>query len=184
MKENQRVRLSKKLLKESLIQLLQQNKIHSISVREICDRAQINRTTFYKYYGSQYDLLGDMEDDVLAAVDRYLDAGEKRPDIIWQLTQIINYINENFDLCKILLNNNVDPGFPERIFKLPRIRQIIAKNMQVESGEELEYFFRFLIDGSFGLIKMWLNKENREPAGEIARLLNQVIVKLGAAEMA
>jgi AcrR family transcriptional regulator len=51
----------KKLLKDSLIRLLQQGSIHRISVREICDRAGINRTTFYKYYGSQYDLLGDME---------------------------------------------------------------------------------------------------------------------------
>ena len=61
MSENQRVRLSKQMLRSSLIEILGEKSIHKVSIREICDRAQINRTTFYKYYGSQYDLLLDME---------------------------------------------------------------------------------------------------------------------------
>ena len=70
--ENQRVRLSKELLRRSLTELLFEKNIHKISVREICERAQINRTTFYKYYGSQYDLLTDMENQVLEEIAKVL----------------------------------------------------------------------------------------------------------------
>ncbi|MFR8061046.1 MAG: TetR/AcrR family transcriptional regulator [Lancefieldella rimae] len=55
--ENQRIRLSKTLLKNALVHLLQKKPLNKISVLEICETAQINRTTFYMYYGSQTDLL-------------------------------------------------------------------------------------------------------------------------------
>ena len=64
-KDNRRVKLTKQLLKDSLCGLLEQKSIHEISVRTLCENADINRSTFYKYYGSLYDLLKEMEDDFL-----------------------------------------------------------------------------------------------------------------------
>jgi len=180
MPDNQRVRLTKKLLKDSLIRLLQQSSIHRISVREICDRAEINRTTFYKYYGSQYDLLGDMENDVLLEIERYLINGGPQASDTAQLAQILRYLEANMDMCKILLSNNIDPDFPEKIINLPRIRELVALSIDESGPNELDYITRFVVDGCFGLIKMWVVKENREPAEHIAGLLNQMVLKLGA----
>ena len=70
--ENQRIRLSKTLLKNALVHLLQKKPLNKISVLEICETAQINRTTFYKYYGSQTDLLNEIESDFLAQLDESL----------------------------------------------------------------------------------------------------------------
>ena len=55
-KEDRRVIMTKKLLKNALIVLLKEKDIYHISIRELCALADINRSTFYKYYGSQYDL--------------------------------------------------------------------------------------------------------------------------------
>ena len=55
--ENQRVYLSKKLLENALINLLKQKSLYKISIRELCEVASINRSTFYKYFSSQFDLL-------------------------------------------------------------------------------------------------------------------------------
>ncbi len=52
-----RIRRTHKLLLESLTQLLAEKSFESISVTEICDRAMINRTTFYKHYTDKYDLV-------------------------------------------------------------------------------------------------------------------------------
>jgi len=179
MPENQRVRLTKKLLKDSLVRLLQQSSIHRISVREICDGAGINRTTFYKYYGSQYDLLGDMENDVLLEIEGYLASCGQQPADAAQLTQIIRYVEANMDICKTLLSNNIDPDFPEKIINLPRIRELVALSIDESGQNELDYVTRFLVDGCFGFIKMWVSKENREPAEYIAGLLNQMVLRMG-----
>ena len=63
--ENQRIRLTKTLLKNALLALLEKKPIERIAVSEICAQAQVNRTTFYKYYGSQYDLLAEMKRIIL-----------------------------------------------------------------------------------------------------------------------
>ena len=62
---NQRIMLTKKLLKTGLTDMLQTRNIYQISIRELCESAGINRSTFYKYYGSQFDLLTEMEQDAM-----------------------------------------------------------------------------------------------------------------------
>lgn len=172
MKDNQRIRLSKRLLQASLMQLLQSKSIHKISVREICDGAEINRTTFYKYYGSQYDLLKDIEDENLAKIEAYLralhDANATDPN----LTELLEFINENAELFRTLCNN-ADTEFPQKLFGLPQIRQILTDQLGVQG-----YLFSFIINGGFSAISDWINQDERESPAEMAAFLNGVFRKL------
>jgi AcrR family transcriptional regulator len=180
MKENQRVRLTKKLLRESLTWLLAQKSIHKISVREVCDHAQINRTTFYKYYGSQYDLLKDMENEVLAQIENDLSTGKMQAadDVRW-LSKIITYINENLDLCKLLINNTVDSQFPERLLKLPGIERLLNEQlMEGYDSDEMDYVYQFVVNGGFSIIKSWINKDKRESPDIIAGILIHTVYKV------
>jgi AcrR family transcriptional regulator len=52
-----RVRRTHKLLWEALVTLMAEREFETISVKEICDRAMVHRTTFYKHYEDKYDLL-------------------------------------------------------------------------------------------------------------------------------
>ena len=70
--ENQRVRLSKMLLKNALMKLLKEKPLEKITIYELCAEAQLNRVTFYKYYGSQYDLLTDIENDCFRKLEEIL----------------------------------------------------------------------------------------------------------------
>jgi len=177
--ENQRVRITKKMLKDSLIRLLRNGSIHKIFVKDICEAAQVNRTTFYKYYGSQYDLLAEMEDDVLSQISSCLNLDQDVIDSTQLLTGILTFIDGNIDLCRLLLNNNVDPDFPEKLFALQSIWDLLSKQSELEYGTgEFEYFFDFMVNGGFGVMKKWINKDNREPPAEIAALLSGFIMKL------
>jgi len=180
--DNQRVRLTKKLLQDSLISLLQRENIHKLSIKQICDEAQINRSTFYKYYGSQYDLLEEMEKDVLDRINSYLEAGTDSTSYYdpQRLTKAIEFINENIDLCRLLLNNNVDPKFPEKlVLSLQSITNLAENQLSGKySDAEFSYIFDFAIGGGFSFIKTWINKENREPPEEVAKLLSDIVMKL------
>ena len=66
--ENQRVRLTKKLFRDSLIALLRKKKIYQITVSELCAAAELNRSSFYKHYGNVYDVLAELEEDFLAQI--------------------------------------------------------------------------------------------------------------------
>ena len=52
-----RVRRTHKLLWEALMTLMSEQEFEAISVKEICERAMVHRTTFYKHYEDKYDLL-------------------------------------------------------------------------------------------------------------------------------
>ena len=74
-KENQRIMLTKRLVQDALIILLRTTDISKISIRELCEKAGINRTTFYNHYGSQYDVLKD----ILA--HEYMDNRKKKQEL-------------------------------------------------------------------------------------------------------
>ena len=178
MEENQRVRLSKRLLGNALIDLLAEKSIHKISVREICERAQINRTTFYKYYGSQYDLLSALENEIIKRIESRLSNLDDTMFNVDVLNEIIAFLDSNSDLLKLLLNNNVDPDFPANLINLPCIRQMLTANLRSVYGQdERDYAFSFVVYGCVSVIQKWLNKEQQESPDEIAALLGGLIQK-------
>jgi AcrR family transcriptional regulator len=56
-KIDMRIRRTRKLLWEALMALLEEKRLEQITVQDICDRAMVHRTTFYKHYEDKYDLL-------------------------------------------------------------------------------------------------------------------------------
>lgn len=64
-KLNQRVAISKYLMKEALLKLLKEKSIGKISVSELCKEAEINRTTFYRYYETPRDILQEIALDCI-----------------------------------------------------------------------------------------------------------------------
>ena len=178
MAENQRVRLSKQLLKDSLVRLLHEKSIHNISVREICDNAQINRTTFYKYYGSQYDLLEGIENELLTKIDGCLGSPDS-DNYFSRLQKVLSYALDNMELCRLLFNNNVDPEFPGRLISLPRIQEMLSQQLAGGySGDEMRYISCFIVNGGYGIIKQWINAADPESSEIVASLLDSIISKL------
>ena len=59
--DNRRVIMTKRLMKDALLELLEQMELSSISVTAVCETANVNRSTFYNYYSSPSDLLREIE---------------------------------------------------------------------------------------------------------------------------
>ena len=97
-KNNQRTRLSKILLKNALMDLLgEKGSVAKISVRELCERAELNRSTFYAHYSEPKELLEEVENELLDATQDHLkkigaenDLGAHR-----YLLSFLMYIKEN-----------------------------------------------------------------------------------------
>lgn len=177
--ENQRVALTKRLIKESLVKQLATQSIHKISIRALCEGAGINRTTFYKYYGSQYDVLAALEEDFLGGIRQNL---EQRlivsPDDRY-MEGICYYLEEHIELAGLLLSNNVDPEFPDKLFQMPLIQQLVQQVLQSEYPlHQRQLVFGFVANGCYQLLKNWIDDEARCSAEEIAGLLTDLIEKL------
>ena len=63
--QDRRARRTATQIKETMFSFLQKKPIHEITVSEICMTCQINRATFYDHYRDVFDLVQDMEQDML-----------------------------------------------------------------------------------------------------------------------
>ena len=55
--ENRRVKYTKRVIKEALIELMANRQVGEISVKKLCEQADVNRSTFYAHYGNPMDCL-------------------------------------------------------------------------------------------------------------------------------
>ena len=60
-----RSRVTKMLIRKAFMELLRQKPLASISVKELCELAGINRGTFYSHYQDVYDLLDQLEQEMM-----------------------------------------------------------------------------------------------------------------------
>lgn len=159
---NQRTKLTIKLLEQSLIKLLSDKNIYQISIRELCDEAGINRSTFYRYFGSQFDLLRYMETELIDNIQGYfvddIDSLDEK-QIRTQMIHLLEYLKSNYDFTRLLLNNNVDEEFPNKLFELPCIKALIDRAVKNQGLGELENYYRsFTITGGFNVLRLWVNE--------------------------
>ena len=172
-KNNQRTRLSKLLFKNALMDLLKEKgSVAKISVRELCDRAELNRSTFYAHYNEPKDLLYEIETELLDATEEHLkkigeenDAGAHK-----YILSFLQYIRQNDKQFRTLLIDTADPDFRSRFMQQSIIQ--FVNNLRIELPKELEqYIFSYILNGSTGIIIQWIRSDYAVNENEIVNLL-------------
>ena len=169
-------------LRECLITLLKEKKVQDITVRELTDMADLNRGTFYLHYKDVFDLLekteAELQEDFNQLVCKH-DAVDlkQRPSVIFN--EIYSLVYDNADLIEILLGENGDLNFVNRLKQL--IREKCLKDwMEVfRSGNAAAFdaFFSFIVSGCIGLVQYWLQTGLKETPEQMAKLTEHIITK-------
>jgi len=110
-RENQRIAITKRLLKESMLKILEEKSIDNVSVTELCREAGINRATFYRHYEIPRDVLMDIQKDVYYKLRQQVPLPTTPEDIQQVIENICNFLEENIDMLRILIRNNTDTDF-------------------------------------------------------------------------
>lgn len=71
-KEDLRIRMTRKMIVDAMADLLEDNKFEEIHVSDICERATIHRTTFYKHFEDKYHLLRFMIEEIRDLLEKEL----------------------------------------------------------------------------------------------------------------
>lgn len=179
---DRRVRKTRRQLRECLITLLKEKKVQDITVRELTDMADLNRGTFYLHYKDVFDLLekteAELQEDFNQLVCKH-DAVDlkQRPSVIFN--EIYYLVYDNADLIEILLGENGDLSFVNRLKQL--IREKCLKDwMEVfRSGNAAAFdaFFSFIVSGCIGLVQYWLQTGLKETPEQMAKLTEHIITK-------
>lgn len=172
---DQRVRLTRRLLKDALVQLMQKQHISEISVRSLCELADINRSTFYAHYADPFDLLRHIEQEVLDNLKQHLEKQDYQalPISAQVLTRILEYARENAGLFKVLLSKNCDFAFQKDIMELS---QIVSFQLNTAFDDRVkEYLSLYAITGCISILQKWLQEDTPEPPEKISEFFLQVL---------
>lgn len=178
---DRRVKYTKMALKNALIHFLGEKPIARITIKEICEEADVNRTTFYAHYADQFDQLKQIERAFIEGVKGYLadfDMKNDDTDIIRRVELIFEYVQANADLCRVLLGGNGNIDFQESLIQIVGGYVTgVWQTTRIPDGDTARRMFRFVATGCIGMVSEWLNSQTPLPAGEMARFLVKMASK-------
>lgn len=170
---NHRVMITKRLISEALLKMLKTRNINKISIRELCQIAGINRTTFYNHYGSQYDVLNEIAETYIQntsfTVINDLAAGKNIDEC---LTRILQYIKDNIEFIKLVINlENYDLISRIKI-SLPQFDHMVIKHLPEKLDlKEKKAIASYVQYGTVRLLKEWILTDCLESPEEQAKLI-------------
>jgi len=177
--ESQRVIETKERIRDAFFDLYAVKKIERISIKEITEKAQLNRGTFYVYYKDIYDLLEKTEDELL-------------DELIVKIKDIVTLILREEDIdpflpplefyqryskfLRVLLGVNGDPNFIHKIKTLIKktLRELFQKE-KIPNVENMEYVIEYISSAQIGIISYWMVVNNMElPVSELGYMIKTI----------
>ncbi|TFE01546.1 TetR/AcrR family transcriptional regulator [Jeotgalibacillus salarius] len=184
MKQDLRVKKTKKAIRHALLRLVDKKTFARISVSDICDEAEINRGTFYLHYTDKFDLLEKIQQELLdhlwmivtTRMTEKINVLTEKPDTLKIFaTELFHYLDQEADLFYMLLVNTVDPSFHNRL------KGLIQKNMERLShpAEEpvsfhVDYVMAYVTSAIVGMLQHWLANGRKIPPEEMALLVVKI----------
>lgn len=172
---DRRIINTKKKLTNTLLVLIAKKRINDITVLELCKEANINRTTFYKYYKDIEDLVLKIEESLLTDLEKHI-ADIKRNYLISFTGKIIETISERKEIYTRLLSENGDHTFLKRILGLVYNQSIEewTKLLKKASREDLDKIYNFIVDGTIGIVEEWIKNNCKDEPNSVAIFINKI----------
>jgi AcrR family transcriptional regulator len=172
--EDLRVRRTRKLLQKALLEAASEKGFAHVTVRDITERAMVNRATFYRHYEDKYDLLTHYMEELSELIDS--DEGEAPlGNQIAQgletpppgLVNLLRHIQANSDFYRVMLGKQGDPTFCAQSFRnyieQGYRRMLSSQAPQADPNRPpIDLTVNYLLNAGIGAIVWWL--ENDQPA--------------------
>ena len=180
-KQDPRSAATKEKIINAYIQLLSETKPEYISALEICEIANIHRSTFYRHYAGINDIEIDIEKTVLKTFSDIMD-NTPLDDFINGRKTFLRTVSEtirndlSFYTKVLLVNRRV--GFIEKIDATIRnkLKETLSEKTEL-SDDEIDYVFTFAVAGRIVVYRKWILSGFKQSEETISSILEKVSSK-------
>ena len=179
---------SRKLIHQAFMELLKEKPFEKITVTDIVNKAEINRSTFYAHYPDVVGLLDEIQEEIVSTFADYL----KRvsfSDLLENPSEYLRLIVEisakHNDLFRQLSNSTVAVKQMEKMKKMLIERILTTMDVpEIHRGRyEFEFGVRFFLGGFVEVYSQWLKGElNCSMEDIIHQVSNMVVLAYGDME--
>ncbi|WP_100488374.1 TetR/AcrR family transcriptional regulator [Sporolactobacillus pectinivorans] len=188
MNENdRRFKRTEQIIRDVFVQLVNERGFNHVTIKDITERANLNRATFYLHYTDKYELMTAFQKKFLEDA-KNLSTESKKIDIfslydkeetILFLVKILQYYKDHSSVIKMMLNENRSDFIKlmkqlvfQNLFEIPAVK---------EQGSQLSipknYLISYIFSAHFGILQEWLDTGMKENPEEIAGIMSKMTVQ-------
>lgn len=178
-KNNQRFHETEVRMENAMLELMKRTEFEKITVKKICEKAQVNRSTFYAHFMDIYDMLDKMETFLsheLLEQYRFMPP-EKAPTLSEKsFIPFLQHIKKHKYFYKINLQNR--KAFPIKRGYEPLWNKIIKPRCQkagITSEEDMLYYFISFQAGFTMILKHWVDTDCKKEEVAVAKIIKNSI---------
>lgn len=175
---DRRVIRTKRAIRNSLALLLNEKEINDITIKEIAERADINRKTFYNYYSGIHEIIEEIENEVVSKVGELLKdinfrESMNNPYSIFQ--KINNVILSDFDFYSHLLSITENHTFTQKITQM--LKNKIKETLFLQTSlndSQIKVVLDYSVSGIISVYQNWFNSDRKESIEEISKTVSSL----------
>ncbi|MCM3295580.1 MULTISPECIES: TetR/AcrR family transcriptional regulator [Staphylococcus] len=183
MSQDRRVRKTQTAIKDALITLLEKKRFEEITIQEISNLADVNRSTFYTHFIDKYDLLDKMENEKIDEIRSFLESSKNDDELKISESQlretmdfVINSIGEHLDFYKLMFNLGKESNLHEKLYELltGHLNHVVNDNDKIRDIP-FPYFMSYVSGAGLSLIRHWVEDENRISKEELIQHFYEIV---------
>lgn len=173
------------LMDEALIALLEKKDFEYITVKEICSKAGVNRSTFYLHYETTGDLINEVMEYINKKFLSYFSQNEEDikekinnsplDQLIFITPEFLDpYMNFIIEHKNIFRASFVNPEGMQSTVMYSRLKKNILLpilNRYGITGEDADYYIEFYIQGTMAIVRKWVMDDLKEDSEKIKQLI-------------
>lgn len=181
-KEYSCVKRTKKAFETSLVELSKELPINKITVKLLCERAQLSRNAFYFHYKDINDLISDIENSVISEVEDLLENLEQinfPKNVYASVEGLVDIFDRRKDTC-IMLFDKTSNSVTQRLNQLfcDFNYKYFVQFHDTKNRTNFDFFYMFLSSGFYGLMRYWVKNYDKMTKGEVTALAYVLIKRL------
>lgn len=173
---------TKNFLKKAFIEMVHKKGFSAVTVKDIVDQAQYNRTTFYVYYQNINVLVEELMEEMFEAIQYYsinkyqIESRVEVKQLTINSFELLYYIYDNRDYFKLMLLEDTLPyihqQLPEAIFNVLKSKFDIQYGVSIVDDDSQK---RYMAYGTAGLIMDWIAKDFDVSPSEMTERLIKIL---------
>lgn len=182
-KEYSCVKKTKKAFEKALVSLSKEYPLNKITVKMLCEKAELSRNAFYFHYDDINNLIRSIEDSLALEAESMLDSLSAMgfPKNVYATVEgLINLFDENRDTCRMLFDKSFSESFTQRMNKLfcDFNYQYFVDYHGETKKVRFEFFYTFISSGFYGILRHWLDNPELMTKNEVIAMVYIFIKRL------
>lgn len=175
-----RVIKTKNLIYSTLMDLMKEKTFEEIRVSDICNRALINRSTFYAHYEDKYELLVDfinnLKEEFVAKLSKNRNNLDTRDYYIELIKVFLDYVEDKKDIYSLIMLKNRNSIMMDILLSVVNddvIKRV--KSDEINTKIPGNIIAKFYLGGVINLGVEWLKDDNKYTKEDIIKYLDILI---------